>query len=243
MRFNTRMQAVNKARAAIYGALSQSFLDPTPEPLDAGVLAGWLRVLPEGESIPLPDPAPRDLSLEIRRVFGFNLSPDCPPYETQYGKQEIFRQSQMLADLSGYYRAFGVDLADGARRPDALTVELEFAGLLCLKEAQADARGEHDHAAVCRSARTRFLRDHLARWSPVFSRAVELKASGTYYASLARTLAAFVELDARALGITEIADAPQEVRREDPDEACSGCPAVSAAMPTGPIRETGGRHE
>lgn len=212
-----------KARAAVYGLFSGAFCDPQPAAPSRELLRDLFAMIPEGNAVSLPSSTLADPSGEMRRVFGYNLSPDCPPYETQYGKSEIFRQSQQLADLAGYYRAFGVDMAEGNRRPDSLAVELEFTALLCVKEARALACGEQDVAVICRSARARFLREHLGRWIPGFYTAVRLKAEGSYYASLTRTLVEFIALDARALGVDATGPAALPVIREGGEDRCATC--------------------
>lgn len=212
-----------KARAAVYGLFSAAFCDPQPAAPSRETLQDLFVMIPEAGDLPLPSSAPSNPSEEMRRVFGYNLSPDCPPYETQYGKSEIFRQSQQLADLAGYYRAFGVDMAEGNRRPDSLAVELEFTALLCVKEARALACGEQGSAVICRSARARFLREHLGRWTPGFFTAVRLKAEGSYYASLTRTLVEFIALDARALGVDAAGPATLPVIREGGEDRCATC--------------------
>lgn len=204
-------------KAKAYRALGTAFVETAPAPPAAAVR----EALAADFGLELPEP-PADLKAELRRVFGHNLSPDCPPYESHYGKIGVFRQTQLLADLAGFYRAFGVEAGEGDRRTDHLPVELEFAGLLCLKEAVARAKGWGEKAELCRSARARFLSEHLARWTDVFAEALARKAPGSYYALLAAAVAAFVERDARSLGAAPAERAAGPFLDEEED-ACSSC--------------------
>ena len=101
------------ARAGIYRWFSKAFREPTG--LDSGdSLRQALAKLPGFNQ---PTALHVDLSRlasESRQVFSHNLTPDCPPYETQYGSTHIFWQSQQLADIAGFYRAFGLELSKQA---------------------------------------------------------------------------------------------------------------------------------
>lgn len=214
-------------QAELYRSLSRAFVDGDPRPPDPRELS----TLVPGLDAVLPPP-PADPKAELRRVFGHNLSPDCPPYETHYDKIGVFRQTQQMADLAGFYRAFGVEAAGGDRRPDHLPVELEFAGLLCLKEAAALGKGAADKAELCRSARARFLSEHLGRWIHAFAEAVERKAPGSYYAALARYSAAAVSRDAQSLGAVPRERAAGPFLDEEGD-VCSSCIGGAQALPSG----------
>jgi TorA maturation chaperone TorD len=110
-----------------------------------------------------------------------------------------------LADVAGFYRAFGVELRPGTERPDHLGAELEFMQLLAAKEALAlGDEGDGERAELCREAARAFLRDHLGRWVKAFADAVEAGAGEPFYRAAARLLASFVA---------------HEVARLDPDGA------------------------
>lgn len=44
------------------------------------------------------------------RLLGHTVRSECPPYELEYRGSEVFQQSQTLADIMGFYRAFGFDV-------------------------------------------------------------------------------------------------------------------------------------
>lgn len=100
------------------------------------------------------------------RLMGHTARGECPPYELEYRSAEVFQQSQTLADIAGFYRAFGLD-ATGAllERADHISAEWEFLSLLAFQQAQA--RSE-EHIECCVQAQRAFLRDHAAAWMPAF---------------------------------------------------------------------------
>ncbi len=136
------------------------------------------------------------------RCFGHAMSKDCPPYEAEYGQAHIFQKTHTLADVAGFYRAFGLDLAaDSHERVDHVSVELEFMHFLCLKEAYALANGHPaEQLALCREAQREFLCEHVCRWAFGFARRLCARAGDTVYQDVGRLLATFLEAELRALG-------------------------------------------
>lgn len=107
-------------------------------------------------------------------MFGLTDSGPLSLCETEYGMAHIFQKSHTLADVSGFYRAFGLDRADGAERPDHLSAEFEFLSFLAMKESYARENGKEDSADVCRDAERLFLSEHTGRFAPgIFKRMIE----------------------------------------------------------------------
>jgi DMSO reductase family type II enzyme chaperone len=162
------------------------------------------------------------LAAEYRRSFTLSASPDCPLNEAAYSAKHVYQEVQELADVAGFYRAFGLEIAGD--RPDGLAAELEFASLLALKEAAARQRRLKPEAGVCVEGSRLFLHEHLGRWAENIGRRIALTAPGTAYADLGLLLAAFAPADVEALQAGPIApyqEVPQP--REEPDDG--GCPA------------------
>ena len=118
-----------------------------------------------------------------------------------------YRQSQEMADISGFYRAFGFQVGGEQReRPDYLGTELEFLYVLSLKEAYAAEQGIEEHVEVCVEARRLFLRDHLGRWIGLFAQSIAHGAGpgseDNPYLWLSRLAAAVVQNDAHSLGLS-----------------------------------------
>jgi len=118
-----------------------------------------------------------------------------PNYETEYTASSLWHQTQQMADIAGFYRAFGVDSAETGERPDSVSSELEFMYLLCVKEAIAVEEENAEAVAVCAEARQRFLTDHLGAWLPRFAQRLEQRGGEGYYTALARLTARFVALE------------------------------------------------
>ncbi len=71
-------------------------------------------------------------------LFGHAVRGKCPPYELEYGRAEIIQQASGLADIAGFYTAFGMEVSQNAfDRADHVAVESEFMSVLCAKEAHA----------------------------------------------------------------------------------------------------------
>jgi DMSO reductase family type II enzyme chaperone len=179
------------------------------------------------------------LQAEHRRVFGPIISNECPPYETQYGSIHIFQQSQDLADIAGFYRAFGLDVSDRSReRVDYIGLELEFMSFLAYKQAYALTYHGADKADICMDAQRKFLQDHLGRWAPLFAMLLQRKAESGFYHALAALTAAFLAFEAARLGVE-----PQPLSEADfrpvtfePECACFACGIVEKQR-VGDVRE------
>jgi TorA maturation chaperone TorD len=125
----------------------------------------------------------------------------CPPYEGSYESDPI-RSSRELADVAGFYRAFGAAASGPAsERPDHAGCELEFLSFLAVKRLAAQDAGDEEGAAVCREAEEAFLRDHLGRWFPAFCAEVAEASDAYVYRLLAVTGERFVAAELARRGI------------------------------------------
>ena len=141
------------------------------------------------------------LQSDHRRVFGHIESSLCPPYETRYDTRHLFQQTQQLADIAGFYRAFSLDISEGAHeRPDHLAIELEFLHFLCFKEAYALKHHGPEQVEVCRDAEAKFLTDHMLRWAPSFAKRLQGAAGSGFYNSLGILMVTFLSTEAGRLG-------------------------------------------
>jgi DMSO reductase family type II enzyme chaperone len=139
---------------------------------------------------------------EYVRTFGHSVPKEFPPFETEFTSAQTFRQTADLADIAGFYRAFGVRVVpELGERLDALEVELEFLHLLAMKEAHALARGEAEHASVVAAATRKFLSEHVGRWVPSFAKRLTAKGRSPLYRALADALGAWIRQDLETLGV------------------------------------------
>jgi len=229
------------ARSDAYRLLGAAFRDPDGPlgaPLEVDDLVSAFAVL----DLPVTGPERARLddaaglaerALEHRRLFGHTVAHGCPPYETEYGRRHVFGQAQELGDVSGFYGAFGLRPAPGGERPDHLACELEFLGVVALKEAWALARGEAEPAEVARAAAAAFLRDHLGRWLPAFASLAAQREPGSGYAVLASLAARLVADHAADLAVAPERLGPGDLRpvEGEPDGFSFACGVDEADPP------------
>jgi TorA maturation chaperone TorD len=248
-------RAVNIARQALYRFAALSFVDPRAsswEKLSAlrndPVLLGaatLIRGLPQarpaqyglGEcAIELLDhrmvlerlpKSQHALNTQYESTFGLLVSSNCPPYETEYiNSKYAFQRSNGLADISGFYQAFGLTTSDQhPERPDHIALELEFmATLLALERQAADepSRRQADRQQVCRDAQFRFLQQHLAWWIPAFARLLGKQNSRGFYDAAGVFLTAMIPAERAILGLPPASQPVMPSTMERPEE-CEGC--------------------
>lgn len=137
-------------------------------------------------------------------AFGHAARGRCPLNEIEYGdiKADPLFQPHRLADLAAFYRAFGLEIAqDADERQDHICLEFEFMCVLAAKEAYAlEYQLDSDALSLCRDAQKRFLREHLGRWIPAFTRRLARMAGDTPLGALANFTRAVVEADCGRFG-------------------------------------------
>lgn len=138
-----------------------------------------------------------DQAIEHNRIF--DQSAQCSPFETEY-EADPFAKARQLADISGFYNAFGMEAA--RERPtmhDYIGSELEFMSVLTRSEAYATARRWTRRREVTIDAERSFLRDHLGRWERTLCADLERAlstdddATAHFYVTLASFCERFVE--------------------------------------------------
>lgn len=143
-----------------------------------------------------------DLQAEHRRVFSNVITLDCPPYETLFGNDHVFGQAHVMGDIAGFYKAFGLELSrDIHERLDHLSVELEFMHFLAYKESYALCHDSADKTQIVVDAQKKFLKNHIGRWVPLFSRMLVKKADTGFFRYLAEFTADCIDFDAVYLGV------------------------------------------
>jgi DMSO reductase family type II enzyme chaperone len=211
------------ARSALYKFFSVAFAYPTagrfrtlrdealPTARAAASISGR-RIAPRLETLfpHLEDITVEEMQSQYHRALGHLPLPDCPPYESGYLGDALFREENVLADVAGFYRAFGLLIGSKEReRPDHVTVELEFMHVLTLKEAFALVHHGPAEVGICRRAQRRFWRDHLGRWLPSFGLLLAERAPEGFYKDVAGNLKEFAEVEGRALGKAEVVLKPR----------------------------------
>lgn len=169
-----------------------------------------------------------------RDTFGSaTVAMDCPPYEMYFSGSQIYQQTQELADISGFYKAFGVEISrdDTTSRWDHIAVELEFLHFLTYKLAYAIENHAEKEQESCLAAKKKFLNAHIGRWIKAFANAVEKKSPAAFYREVADMTNEFIHLDMKNLGVD--AEEIDELLGNEPDylqrlegksaQACDSC--------------------
>ena len=201
------------------GPWAQEPLAPGEEPLEL------LDLEPALAALAAPGFDPRE---EYNRVFGLVPPKECPPYGTEYHRtREPFFRAQQLADVAGFYRAFGLEISSRCPdRPDHVSLELEFLALvLCKQRLAADRWGPRcEQAQVCREAWEKFFRDQVVWWLGAFARGLARKAEDGFYLHLARALGAWLGWERRRLGLPQpVLARPRGIEPPEAQDSCGTC--------------------
>ncbi len=165
--------------------------------------------------------SPEELNAEYDRTFGLLVTAGCPPYETEYIDGKLsFQRSAELADIAGFYRAFGMDGgADPPERPDHIALELEFMAVLIDLECRA---ATDDQFQISRKAQEDFVRDHLSWWVPSFAHLLKKEIPESFFAGMGHFLCAFLPTERALFKVAPRLMPAQPSRLERPEE-CAGC--------------------
>ena len=169
------------------------------------------------------------LTAQYWRVFGHTARGLVCPCETEYGDGNQYQQPQQLADISGYYLAFGLTpLSATELRQDHVACECEFMVFLNLKQTLflEGCAGTADGAVtleVTRRAERTFLRDHLGRFGRAFASTLASSENGPYYSAWGTLFLHWLELEHTRLHV-DIAPGPLlPLRTEFSDDAPMAC--------------------
>ena len=108
-------------------------------------------------------------------------------YGTEYMSEHEFQRSNYLADISGFYKAFGVEV--NSERPDALSAELEFMHYLIFKESKAPTQEKAD---ICLEAQKNFFIEHLAPAARAIAQKIITATENHFYKEAASELVDFL---------------------------------------------------
>lgn len=182
-------QAVHSARArsVAYNVVAELLLSPN-DSTEAELTSGRLRQdLSEAVDdlgvdasallerlATTPNTTKRALEREQMRVFGPTIGQDHAPYSTEYDPNGKFRKEHELADIAGYYKAWGLAIDENLHeRFDHFGIEADYLAFLSLKEAYALIEGEPERAAEVRSTADRFAKRYIAAAAREFADRLE----------------------------------------------------------------------
>ncbi len=144
-----------------------------------------------------------DLQGEFTTLFETQLK--APARETSYELDKMGRRVMEMADIEGFYRAFGLEVKP-PQEPDSLVAELEFLSFLSQKLSFLEGEGRE----IVQDAYTKFLRDHLGRWFEVFVEQVLSSTEEDYYRMMARLLRSFLSRETEGLELKKLTSYKKE---------------------------------
>lgn len=137
-----------------------------------------------------------ELELSWSEVF---VRGKVPPYETSYAPPTMAGHVRDIADVAGFYRAFGFEVK--GERPDHLVPELEFTSFALFKWREASQRLLEDAARVCGDAVRSFLADHLGTWIGPFAHRLSEEMPASPYVHAVDSLSEYVSALCRSLDV------------------------------------------
>lgn len=206
-------------RAAIYKLLAKSFLYPTdpiiqyiqsPDYAESVLHYASLSVQKDINeaaqdlirSIKTGECKRAKLESEYTRLFAHLGSAKSPPYETEYGYENIFQKTQAMADIAGFYRAYGLEVAQAnAERVDFIGTELEFLSYLAMSEEYGRLHDAQEQMDIAIDTQKKFLHDHLGRWIGIFTKILVGNTDNSFYRSIGNVAQEVVEADLAALDV------------------------------------------
>ncbi len=134
------------------------------------------------------------LCLEYDRLFRAN---EVWLYGSEYKAENEFQRVNDLSDISGFYKAFGLN-AD-KDRPDSLVCELEFMYYIIFKKLYAlegdNIKDKKKNADVCTEAQKKFFGEHLEPAAKKIAENIILKTKNRFYSQVARELTQFLKTE------------------------------------------------
>lgn len=130
-------------------------------------------------------PKVEDLRLEYDRLF---RQSELWLYGAEYKIKNEFQRAQDLADINGFYRAFGLETDKD--RPDSLPCELEFMHYLIFKELNAQSE---EKSFLCQDAQKKFFREHLYPAAIKICSAITSHTENNFFLRNAKQLLEFLE--------------------------------------------------
>lgn len=133
---------------------------------------------------------------ELKREYDFLFrAKEIWLYGSEYTIKSEFQRSNCLADISGFYKAFGVE--PEGDRPDLLSNELDFMYYLIFKKYYALENDQiedgEEKAAICDDAQKKFFDEHLYKAAKEIGEKILSRADKeSFYAARAEEMLEFI---------------------------------------------------
>jgi TorA maturation chaperone TorD len=217
MNISTKQNHLLEAKSTLYGFVSTLFSDPESEKFSMMknpefqkmVLNSCLQ-FDENNQSELSGAFQNVISMvsELNRetiqnenvsIFGHTLSKETAPYALEHLKStDVFFRTQKLADLNGFYKAFGMEV-ESIERADHIATQTEFLSYLILKELVAIKKNLEEEIEICQKAFIDFHQEHFFDWAKMFSENIMEKVEGTFYPVAAEFLNIFLENEKQSI--------------------------------------------
>lgn len=122
-------------------------------------------------------------------------------YTVECLAENEFQRVNYLADISGFYRAFGLET--DKERPDFLSIELEFMHFLIFKYMYALSSkicGQKEKAAICLDAQKKFFNTYLYPGAKIIARKIIAQSPAGFYKRKAIEMLGFLEVESKYIG-------------------------------------------
>jgi TorA-specific chaperone len=163
----------------------------------------------------------------------FEGSTACPPNETAFVRRD---KGAILADVCGFYQAFGFELApEAGEKADHIVTELEFTAMLLVMLARAHEAGDGEAESVTRSALAAFVQDHLDEWAPAFLHRLAQVTTLPLFREVARLMGASLEtvIERQGLPRAEPCESAPGLDDSGTPYECGMVPPCGPPLPTG----------
>ena len=206
MNISTKQNHLLEAKSTLYGFVSTLFSDPESEKFSMMknpefqkmVLNSCLQFDENNQSelsgafqnvISMVNELNREtIQNENVSIFGHTLSKETAPYALEHLKStDVFFRTQKLADLNGFYKAFGMEV-ESIERADHIATQTEFLSYLILKELVAIKKNLEEEIEICQKAFIDFHQEHFFDWAKMFSENLIEKVEGEFYPAAGKFL-------------------------------------------------------
>jgi nitrate reductase assembly molybdenum cofactor insertion protein NarJ len=145
-----------------------------------------------------------------------------PLYETEYGRERAMFKATELADIAGFYLAFGFEMhEDGAREMvDHLSVELEFYSLLLMKYLYLKGVEDREGCEIVFDGMKKFMDRHLGRFVSAILQRDGVRFS-EHYREVLSWVNEIIENECARIGV-DPEKATWITGQAEPEEVCCG---------------------
>lgn len=154
----------------------------------------------EDDFLDVPDEALIEiLGLEFTRLFigpGKHISPHESVHHEIDGGGWGNLWGLSTAEVNNFMKSAGLELnQQEGLLPDHISAELEFMATVNKMEAQTRGKNDYEGTLYLLDMEKKFLKWHLAKWTPIFCDKVICETQSSFYRAMATVLKEFVELD------------------------------------------------